>query len=116
MSYILNGEFATTEDSTTTAKVSELYDAFTYSNGVYTATLWKPATSWTSAYKYTVSVSVKGGYVVGVSTEYTDGEEEEGFSTGTTFKYVYNFSNYGSTTVKASDAAKKAVEDYKNED
>ncbi len=97
-----------TEKNGTTAALSDLYSAFTYNDGVYTATLWSYST------EYTVSVSVKDGYIVGYSTEYSDEEvEENGNKEGESIKMVYNFSNYGSTTVSPSDDAKKAIEDYK---
>lgn len=105
--YAIDEEFATEAGGTTTAKVSTLYDSFTYSKGVYTATLYRGSS------EYTVCVAVKGGYVVGYSKEHTNSEEEETFSESQTTKYVYNFSKYGKTTVKASKEAKKAVEDKK---
>lgn len=106
---VLTQSFAT-EEGGATATLSALYDSFTYSGGVYTATLWQHSA------EVKVSVSVKGGYVVGYSMEVTNAEEEEDFSVSEVMKTVYNFSGYGSTVVKVSDAAKKAVEDYKNED
>lgn len=106
--YVLSQTFATEKDGTATA-LSALYSSFAYSGGVYTATLYRYDT------EYKVSVSVKGGYIVGFSTEYSESEEDEGFSESESMKTVYNFSNYGSTTVSPSDAAKKAIEDYKAE-
>ena len=108
VAYLFNSSYATEEGGETTT-ISELYEAFTYSNGVYTATLWSYGS------EMTVSLSVKGGYVVGISKEYTHEEGDENSKMSNTVKSVYNFSNYGSTKVSASDAAKKAVEDYKAE-
>lgn len=108
LSYYLGQSFAT-EEGGEAKKVNELYSAFTYKSGVYSATLWQ------SNVEIKVSVSIKGGYVVGFSYEgtYTQEDEESGSSYSEGQKSVYNISNYGSTTVSASDAAKKAVEDYK---
>ena len=107
MSFLFEGDYATEKDGTTST-LDELYDAFTYSGGVYSATLWQEGDDETK-----ISLSIKGGYVVGYSTEATHEDGDGNSSMTSTGKYVYNFSNYGSTTVSASDAAKKAVEDYK---
>lgn len=106
LSYILGASFAT-EKGGASATVSTLYDAFTYGGGVYTADLWLEGA------EVKVSVSVKGGYVVGFAYEGTATEEEAGLKSSESSKVVYNFSNYGSTTVNASSDAKKAVEDFK---
>ena len=105
---VTNASYATEKNGTSIA-LSELYESFTYSNGVYTATLWDHDT------EETVSLSIKGGYVVGYSfsSNYEGGSDS--LKVTGTGKTVYNFSDYGSTTVKASDDAKKAVEDYKAE-
>lgn len=105
MTNILNYTFATEKDGTQ-ASVSTLYSEFTCKGGVYSATLYRGETD------YIVSVSIKGGYVVGVSIEKTETFENEDFTESRTEKTIYNFSNYGSTTVKPSDAAKKAIRDY----
>ncbi len=96
-----------TEKGGERAELSALYDSFTYADGVYTATLWIYDS------ENTVSVSIKDGYIVGYSTECLTETEYEGNKESDGMKYVYTFSNYGSTTVTPSDAAKKAVEDYK---
>ncbi len=106
MGYLFTQTYSTTEGGTAST-LDELYDAFTYSGGVYTATLWQ------YSIEMKISVSVKGGYVVGISSEYTEEEGDENSKMSTTAKMVYNFSAYSGTTVSASDAAKKAVEDYK---
>ena len=107
--HIMDGAFTTcaTEEGGERAELSALYDAFTYADGVYTATLW------IYDRENTVSVSIKDGYILGYSTECITEEEFEGNKESVSEKYVYNFSNYGTTTVTPSDAAKKAVEDYK---
>ncbi|MDE5721543.1 MAG: hypothetical protein K2I30_02210 [Clostridia bacterium] len=107
MAFLFEGDYATEKDGTV-ATLSELYDAFTYSGGVYSATLWEDGDEETK-----ISLSIKGGYVVGYSVEATHEEGDGNSSMTSSGKYVYNFSNYGGTTVSASDAAKKAVEDYK---
>ena len=40
MSFLFEGDYATEKDGTTST-LDELYDAFTYSGGVYSATLWQ---------------------------------------------------------------------------
>lgn len=103
---VLGTDYAT-EAKGTTSTLDKLYDSFTYEEGVYNATLWQ----YDSEVK--VSVSVKDGYVVGYSTDGLYEEEDEDGKESEEYKLVYNFSNFGSTTVTPSDAAKKAVEDYK---
>lgn len=98
-----------TEKTGQAVKITQLYDAFTYSGGVYTATLYNSGSD-----EYKVSVSIKGGYVVGYSEyNYDEYSNEKGTAIyeGTE---VSNYSNYGSTTVNASDAAKQAIETYKS--
>lgn len=97
-----------TEKGGTISKVSSLYSAFTYKNGVYTATLY---TGYDVEYK--VSVSIKGDYIVGYSLEYTENYEESGYTESMSEKTVYNLSAFGDTEVKPSDAAKNAIDDYK---
>ena len=104
--YMINQTLATEKDGEA-SKVIDLYDAFTYSGGVYSATLW----SYDMEVK--LSISIKGGYVVGVSMEYTEEDGDENSTMSMAIKVVYNLSGYGSTEVKASDDAKKAVDDYK---
>ena len=104
---VLNSTYATDKDGTANAALTDLYEAFTYADGVYNATLWQYGV------ETAVSVSVKDGYVVSYSTEYLYKYEYEGYTHSDGLKVVYNFSNFGSSTVNASDAAKKAVEDYK---
>ena len=105
ISYI-NGQYSTEKNGTLTA-LSALYDAFTYSNGVYTATLYDYSN------EINLSIAIKGGYVVGVSVEESYEGEQGDMTMTETEKGVYNYSNYGDTTVSASDDAKKAVTDYK---
>ncbi|MDE7083428.1 MAG: hypothetical protein K2O89_06990 [Clostridia bacterium] len=104
--YVLYGTYSTTEDGEEKS-LDELYDAFTYSGGVYTATLYADGDA------ATVSISIKGGYVVGYAVEYTL-EQSYGMTMKITGKSVNNFSNYGSTTVNASEDAKNAVNNYVN--
>ena len=106
LGYLFNSTYSVEEDGTAVT-LSELYDAFTYSNGVYTATLWGGGS------EETVSLSFKGGYVVGYSFASTHEEGDEDSKMINSGKMIYNFSNYGSTTISPSDDAKKAVEDYK---
>ena len=103
---LLHAEYAAAEDGES-VELADLYESFTYEDGVYSATLWQYGV------ETAVSVSVKDGYVVSYSTECLYEFEYEGYTHSDGLKVVYNFSNYGKTTVNASDAAKKAVEDYK---
>lgn len=89
-------------------KVNELYDEFTYSEGVYTATLWNNFGN-----EVKISVSIKDGYVVGIASEYGYEAGGDGYSQVSKVKIIYNISDYGSTTVNPSAAAKQAVEDFK---
>ena len=107
VTYVLKQTYATEKDGTVVKSISDLYESFTYSSGVYTATLYR------SSSEYTISIAVKGGYVVGYSMEVINSEEDEGFTSSESIKYVYNFSDYGKTTVNPSNDAKKAIEDYK---
>lgn len=105
--YLLYGSYSTTEDGEEKS-LDELYDAFTYKSGVYTATLYADGDA------ATVSISIKGGYVVGVAVEYTV-EQDYGMNMKITAKSVNNFSAYGSTTVNASTDAKNAIDNYVND-
>lgn len=92
---------ATKEDEYKT--LVELYSAFTYSGGKYSATLYSNGSN------YSIEVSVKDGYVIGFSIT------ESGYNTedGETVKYesreVYAFKNYKTTTVSAPDGATQAI-------
>ena len=103
---LLSESFAT-EENGEDVELSALYDAFTYSSGVYTATLYGEMG------KTTVSVSVKGGHVVGISMEYSMENEYMGMKTTINAKEVCNLSSFGGTKVNPSNDAKKAIEDYK---
>lgn len=107
LSDLFDEELAT-EKGGEAKKVIDLYDAFTYSSGVYTATLYSEDES-----EIILSVSVKGGYVVGIAVEYNYEYEDYGMKTTVSAKAVYNISGYGKTEVTPSDDAKKAVDDYK---
>lgn len=102
---ILGTSFAT-EKNGESKTVAELYESFTYKDGVYTAALWG------DDIEATVSASVKDGYIAGYSLEFIYEEEDEGGKMSEGIKYVFSLSDYGKTTVTPSDAAKKAVEDY----
>ncbi len=107
---ILGYESYATEETGKVQALSALYDAFTYSSGFYTATLWQ------YGYETKVTVSVKGGYVVGLQTEATvdmKANEYNPLDTKGTNKQTFKITKIGSTTVTPSDDAKKAVEDYK---
>lgn len=88
--------------------LSLLYSAFTYSGGIYTATLYN------YGQEYTVSVSIKDGYVIGYSVEYKMEGEQSGITVKTESKQVYKYSNYGNTTVNPSNDAKNAIENRNN--
>lgn len=110
LKYLLDYASYATEETGTAQSLSALYDAFTYSSGFYTATLWQ------HGYETKVTVSVKGGYVVGLQTEATidmKANEYNPLDTKGTNKQTVKITKIGSTTVNASDDAKKAVEDYK---
>ncbi|MBD5632305.1 MAG: hypothetical protein HDP34_03665 [Clostridia bacterium] len=95
--------------------LSELYGAFTYSDGVYTAKLYSD--SYYLKPDYIISVAVKGGYVVGYHIESSYEEQGEGSYTHVeSINQVYNFSDFNKTTVKLSKDAKKAIEDFKNKE
>ena len=99
-------------------KLSELYSSFVYEGGFYTANLW----TWFGGTDVTgsilsevkVTIAIKDGYVVGyqadIKTDKKDGEDYNR-SSG---KTIYNFGNYGRTSVKAPKEAIKAIEKLKS--
>ena len=101
-SYVSNASFATEKNGEYT-NISLLYSAFTYSGGIYTATLYS------GSYEYTVSVSIKDGYVLGYSVESKMEGEMNGLTSKSESKVVYKFSNYGKTNVSPSKGAQDAI-------
>ncbi|MDE6598101.1 MAG: hypothetical protein K2K60_05640 [Clostridia bacterium] len=102
--FLASAKLSTTKEGATTT-ISELYSAFTYKDGFYTATLYS------YGQEATVTISVKGGYVVGVLQEGTNETTNEalGISSKVTIKAVYTFSNFGSTTVTTPEGAAAAI-------
>ncbi|MCI8733971.1 MAG: hypothetical protein HFE40_00245 [Clostridia bacterium] len=105
---LMSGQYSVEEDGETKA-LSDLYSAFTYSGGYYSANLWL---SYSGEVK--VTVSIKDGYVIGLQTEATMIEKDETSESNGTDKSVYKISGYGSTSVSAPEDAVKAIEDAKN--
>lgn len=103
-------EFSTTETSES-APVSELYSAFTYKDGLYSAALLYNEEDDTGVTEISVALSIKNGFVVGFMWETSYERLEEDINCAYTghYKYVYNFSNFGTTTVTAPDGAAEAI-------
>lgn len=97
-----NSLFSTTEDGQG-VKITELYSAFTYSNGVYSAALYL------NGDRTEISMSFKDGYVVGVSQTRTEEGVEEDTTYKTTYKYNYVFSDFGKTVVTTPAGAAEAI-------
>lgn len=100
-------EFAT-EENGEEKDLAELYEAFTYTDGVYTAELWIYNT------QCPVSVSFKDGYILGFEMKYTKTEVEEidGLTVTDTFEATVKIYDIGKTSITPDPDAVKAVEDY----
>ena len=103
-------DYFATEESGEGKSLAELYEAFTYSDGVYTAELMPGE----SEMLYTVSVSFKDGYILSMSLYCNESkvEEMDGLtvtSVGETTAKIYNI---GNTSITPDPDAVKAVEDY----
>ena len=86
----------------------ELYDVFTYSDGVYAADFLAYGVM------FTWSVSFKDGYVLSLEIKHaeSDVEEKDGLTVASTSEYTEKYYNIGKTTVKPTPEALKAVEYY----
>ena len=105
---LANIKYSTTEDGEA-IKISELYSAFTYNKGEYSATLYDEGD------KLDIAVSFKDGYILsftsGSNTEYTD--EDDGITYKITYKTTYTFSGFGKTTVTTPEDAAAAIANKK---
>ncbi len=103
-------------DSTTASSksITTLYDKFTYSGGVYTATLYSVveiAEMGSDLIKVEVKVSFSGGYVIGLSYKAKKVEGELSLSEGN-FKYTYSTEAvYALKDINKTDVTKKANKD-----
>lgn len=106
--YIVGSTYAT-EKSGTPKAITELYSAFVYSGGYYTANLWADMDE-EELTEVRLTVSVKNGYVIGMQTEYEVSDNEAGASGTATVKQSVTLSNYGGTTLEAPAEALAAIE------
>lgn len=106
--------------------ITYLYDKFTYSDGVYTATLYRKysVTGFSVPVACTISVSIDGtGHIIGISERINESDTyndaEEGINCNYTVKYenVYAVSNIGNTnpSQKADKKIKNAIQKAKDE-
>lgn len=87
--------------------IEDLYEEFTYNDGVFTAELRYDRVGG----KSTICVSIKGGYVISFSVEQNLIEEKNSLTEKHTHKEVYNWTNFGRTKVTIPDDAQKAIDD-----
>lgn len=103
---LVSSTFATEKEGEQKS-LAELYPAFKYSGGYYTANLWVEVDDELTEVKLTVSV--KDGYFIGMQSEYSVTFSEEGSSGTITVKKSITLSKYGSTTVEAPAEAVAAI-------
>ncbi len=104
VAYMFSRKYSATQGGAAVT-VSELYSAFAYDDGYYSATLYD---EYGDASK--ITASVKGGHVIGLLVESTnEGTETDGTTYKDTYKTIYNLSNFGSTTVTAPAEAAAAI-------
>lgn len=104
IAYLFSQKFADSKEATEYKAVAELYSAFTYEGGKYSATLYDQ-----DGDEYSVEASVKGGYVVGFSISTSDEDSEGDVSEKYESVSVYTFKNYEKTTVSAPKGATDAI-------
>lgn len=103
--YMLTDKCSTQKDGEAKS-FSELYEAFTYSDGIYTAELWYYGEI------YTFSVSVKDDYVLSMCLTQTSEEEEDGLTFTFKGEIGIKFYDIGKTSITLASEAVKAIEDY----
>ena len=89
-----------------------MYDKFTYSGGLYTATLYLDASIYQGVKELiecTVTVSIKDGFAIGIKVKAdAEGNAYEKEAYDLNYSYVAEIA-YGITKVKLTDASKKSI-------
>ena len=100
-------QFAT-EEKGEEKPLIELYEAFTYSDGVYTADLWS------NGKMGTVSISFKDGYILSVEYKHTESkaEEKDGLTVTRIYESTTKIYDIGKTSITPAPEAVEAIEDY----
>lgn len=106
--FLLNYDFFASADSKEAKKLVDLYSAFTYSDGKYTATLYSEDQT-----EMQFEVSFKDGYVVGFEFSWSSEAEYEGGLIMSEGSNIYTFKDYGSTTVTAPEEAVAVLDNIK---
>ena len=98
--------------------IYNLFDKFTYSSGVYTATLYRSYEIDADEIEFDVvveceiSISIKDGYIVGASEKVNASGNYEGKEDGITVEYtIKGETSYAVTDLKATDPSSKATKD-----
>ncbi len=98
------------EKTAVESDLNELYDKFTYSGGLYTATLYLDASIYQGVkdlIECTVTVSIKDGFAIGIKVKAdAEGNAYEKEAYDLNYSYVAEIA-YGITKVKLTDASKK---------
>ncbi len=108
--------FYADEETTTVSKLSALYEKFTYSDGVYTATLYKDVEVDNIAedkMACTVKVSIKDGYVIGLSVKI---DVKDILYKKSVYDIEYTYKEEETvvlSNIKSTDASKKVNKDIK---
>ncbi len=111
---ISGNSFYADEETTTVSKLSALYEKFTYSDGVYTATLYKDVEVDDIAedkMACTVKVSIKDGYVIGLSVKI---DAKNILYKKNAYDITYTYTQETTTVlkdIKKTDASKKVNKD-----
>jgi len=106
---LFEGTFSTTKGGEE-ATLSNLYSAFKYENGSYTATLYSLSFGDDSV---ELTLLLKSGHVISFQYKTVSVSADDGFDITTTSTAAYDFSNFGSTTVNAPAEAVQAIADAK---
>ncbi|MDE7083432.1 MAG: hypothetical protein K2O89_07010 [Clostridia bacterium] len=108
ISGLLSSKFSATSDGKE-YDLSSLYDAFTYSDGFYTATLYSVGFG-SDETPFNFTVSLKDGYFAGVQLVIKSEAEDDGFDLVHTMTASYVLSDIGTTTVTTPSGAAEAIE------
>ena len=104
----LKYEYTLSAESTTELTLLNLYSAFTYKDGLYTASLYDEEGNVEA-----ITICIKDGYIIERKGEVTfeDTYEREGVTYTTVYHYIetYTFSNYGTTIITAPEGAAAAI-------